>query len=153
MFKHRKSYALPHLSHSERTGLHVGLQLKHVLEMLPAMLSLSLVLCVVIVKGLEVRVGNGFKGKSGGVFVGARSTLLFKFMAFISVDKFPDCPPAPSSCMCTHDTCMWTSHSRIPSGPPSQGVHRPACPILPSPSAMGCCSADVSFQQHSRSLP
>lgn len=82
--------------------------------MLPAMLPLSLVLCVVIVKGLEVRVGNGFKGKSGVFLVGARSTLLFKFMTFISVDKFPDRPPAPSSCMHTHDTCVWASHLRFP---------------------------------------
>lgn len=65
MFKHCKSYALPHLNHSERTGLHVWLQQKHVLKMLPAVLPLSLVLCVIIVKGLDVRVGNGFKGISG----------------------------------------------------------------------------------------
>lgn len=70
MFKHSKSYALPHLNHSERTGLPVWLQQKHVLKMLPAMLPLSLVLFVIIVKGFDVRVGNSFKGKSGTFFGG-----------------------------------------------------------------------------------
>lgn len=92
MFKHCKSYALPHLSHSERTGLSVWLQQKHVLKMLPAMLPLSLVLYVVIVKGFEVGVGNSLKESLGLFLVRARSTLVFKFMAFISVDRFPDSP-------------------------------------------------------------
>lgn len=79
-----------------------------------AMLPLSLVLCVIVVKGFEVRVGNSFKGKSGGVLRADGSILVFKFMAFISVDKFPWSPPALSSCVHTHDTRMWTSHSLFP---------------------------------------
>lgn len=153
MFKLCKSYALPHLNDSERTGLHVWLQQKHVLKMLPAILPLSLVLCVIIVEGFEVRVENSFKGKSRFFLVEVRSTLVFKFTAFSSVDKFPDSPP-PLKQLHAHTLHMYVDITLtfLP-GPPSQGVHRSTCPILHSPSTMGCSSADLSFQQHSRCLP
>lgn len=44
--------------------------------MLPANLLLSLILHVIIVKGLEAWLGNGFREESGG-FLGDRSPLVF----------------------------------------------------------------------------
>lgn len=78
---------------------------------------LFLVLHVIIVKSFEVRIGNGLR-EEPGYFFWARSTLILHFMAFVSLDKFPESPPGSSSCIQARATCMCAWHPHVPRDPP-----------------------------------